>query len=588
MPPSSRFRLLVAAAAVASRTAYAATLSDVCTTSFAEAALPASDFYPGITIDSSSVSVSLVTNSSVSSNWYPTSNINYCNVTFAYSHNGIANDIVHVTYWVPDPSDFQNRYVSTGGGGLAINSGSGYIPTGIIVGAVSGITDGGFGSFDTNWDDVFLLANGTVNWQSTYMFGYQAHHELATLGKEFTRNLFSMSTSDKLYSYYQGCSEGGREGWSQLQRFADQFDGAAIGAPAFRYGQQQVNHLYGNVVEQTIGYFPPPCELEKIMNLTIAACDPLDGRTDGVISRSDLCMLQFDLNSTIGEAYSCAATAASGVGGFAGLERRQFPSATASTPAQNGTVTAEAVAVVSTYLNGLHDSAGQRVYISYQIGAEFADAQTQYDNTTNTWELDVSGLGGEWVARYLELVDSDTLSTLTNVTYDTLKEWMVLGMNKYGDSLQTTYPDLTDFQAAGGKVIHVHGEQDNSIPTGSSVHYYESVRSVMYPNATYNASTAEMDDFYRLFLVPGGAHCSANNYQANGGWPQTTLQTVIEWVEKAVAPNTLNSTGDIDSLCRWPTRPLWSGNGTSFNCVYDQASIDTWMYDFDAYKTPLY
>ncbi|UKZ95239.1 uncharacterized protein TrAFT101_010088 [Trichoderma asperellum] len=57
---------------------------------------------------------------------------------------------VRVTYWVLDPSNIQNRYVSTGGGGLAINPGAGFIPTGIIFGAVSGITDGGFESFDTN------------------------------------------------------------------------------------------------------------------------------------------------------------------------------------------------------------------------------------------------------------------------------------------------------------------------------------------------------------------------------------------------------------------------------------------------------
>ncbi|KAK1622043.1 tannase and feruloyl esterase-domain-containing protein, partial [Colletotrichum phormii] len=160
-------------------------------------------------------------------------------------------DKVHVTYWVPSPDAFQNRYVSTGGGGLAINSGSQYIPTGIIVGAVSGITDGGFGDFNTQWDAVFLAANGTVNWQSVYMFGYQAHNELATLGKEFTKKFYSVAADQKTYSHYQGCSEGGREGWSQAQRFADQFDGLTIGAPAFRYGQQQVNHLTANVMEQT-------------------------------------------------------------------------------------------------------------------------------------------------------------------------------------------------------------------------------------------------------------------------------------------------------------------------------------------------
>ncbi|KAH7361742.1 Tannase/feruloyl esterase [Plectosphaerella cucumerina] len=584
MVSTTLFTATMAAALVA---AQASSLSDFCTTSFAQAALPAADFFPGITIDSSSVETTAVWNASASSEWYPTASFDYCNITFAYTHDG-SSDTVHVTYWAPAPDKFQNRYVSTGGGGLAINSQKGYIPTGVIVGALSGITDGGFGSFDTAWDAVFLLANGTINWPSVYAFGYQAHHELATLGKEFARGLYSVVETDKVFSYYQGCSEGGREGWSQVQRFADQFDGAAIGAPAFRYGQQQVNHLTLNVMEQTAGYFPPSCELEKMINLTIAACDPLDGLTDGVVSRSDLCALQFDVTTMVGEPYSCeATTGGGGPGGFGDLARRQMPSA--ATPAQNGTVTAEAAALMQTFFDGLHDSEGRRVYINPRPGSSLSDAAASYDESTGEWIVSISSLGGEWVARYLELRDADTLETLDAVTYDTLKAWMVYGQNKYGDSLQTTYPDLTDFQSAGGKVIHVHGEADDSIPAGSSVHYYESVRSVMFPDLSAEEGSAAVNDFYRLFLVPGGAHCGVNSKQSQGGWPQTTLQTVIDWVENGAVPERLNNTGgSAASLCAWPLRPLWSGNSTEPDCVSDEASMATWRLDFDSYKMPLY
>lgn len=575
-------RLLSLAASAAA--AQAASLSDICSETFAKSALPDDGFIQGLTLDPSSVQTTLVSNATFESEWYPTGTADYCNLTFAYSHDGIQDDVVHVSYWLPAPDKFQNRYVSTGGGGLAINSGNQYSPSGLIVGAVSGITDGGFGSFDTQWNKVFLLANGTINWQSVYMFGYQAHHELALLGKELARNIYDVPEDSKVYSYYQGCSEGGREGWSQVQRFADQFDGAAIGAPAFRYGQQQVNHLFGNVIEQTLDYYPPSCELDKILNLTITACDGLDGRKDGIVSRSDLCKLQFDLDDTVGTPYSCEASEATGPPG--GLRARQFPQA--STPAQEGEITAEGVEVVKTFLDGLHDSEGRRVYLNYQPGSSFSDASASYDEETDTWGLRVSSLGGEWVARYLQLQDASTLTSLDNITYNTLKEWMVYGMNKYADSLQTTHPNLGDFKAAGGKVIHVHGESDDSIPAGSSVHYYDSVRSVMFPDMSYNESVSAVDDFYRLFLVPGGAHCGSNSNQPGGGWPQTTLQAVIDWVENEVAPETLSGTDKIDTICRWPLRPLWSGNGTSFDCVYEQESIDSWTYDFDAYVMPLY
>lgn len=122
------------AAALAFATAASATsLSRICTDTYAKKALPIGAI-DGITIDSSSVSTSVVTNYTATSIFFPTDTFNYCNLTFAYSHDGIDGDVVHVQYWLPDPSKFKNRYVSTGGGGWAINSGSMSIPTGLVAG----------------------------------------------------------------------------------------------------------------------------------------------------------------------------------------------------------------------------------------------------------------------------------------------------------------------------------------------------------------------------------------------------------------------------------------------------------------------
>lgn len=565
--------------------AAALTLDQLCTTSYAQSALPAEGFYQGITIDASSVVTTLTTNYSISSNtFFPDATISYCNISFAYTHNG-RDDLVHVAYWVPDPSQFQNRFLATGGGGLAINSGSSTVSGGVSIGAVSGLTDGGFGNFNTQEDAHFLLANGTINWENVYMFGYQAIHEMTVLGKQLTKNLFSMQNGTKLYAYYQGCSEGGREGWSQMQRF-DELDGASVGAPAFRFAHQQIQHLYSNVVEHTLGYYPPPCELQAIVNATIKFCDPLDGKTDGVVARSDLCKLQFNINSTIGTPYNCAAS--SGGGGFG-------PGAGAPTPAQNGTVSAQAVAVAQTIIGGLHDLQGRQGYFSYQPAASFVDAQTKYNNATGKWEVSISGLGGEFVTRYLELRNTSTLTSLEGVTYDTLVEWIYDLWQRYEDSFQTTWPDLKRFQSAGGKVIHYHGESDDSIPAASSVRYWESVRSIMYPGLGYNESASQLQDFYRLYLVPGAGHCGANSGQPNGGWPRTSMTQLIDWVENGVAPEMLNATvslgankGQNQKICMWPLRPLYGGNGTELQCVYDQESVDTWQYDLDAFKMPVY
>lgn len=571
--------------------AAAVSLKDLCTPSYAKAALPAEGFYNGITIDSSSIATTLGKNFNLSSNtFFADAVVDYCNITFAYTHNG-RNDVVNVAYWVPDPSKFANRFLATGGGGLAINSGNNTVSGGVSLGAVSGLTDGGFGTFDGQDDTTFLLANGTVNWENTYMFGYQAIHEMTVIGKAFTQNLFKMPKGKKLYSYYQGCSEGGREGWSQLQRY-NEFDGASIGAPAFRYAFQQIQHLYSNVVEQTLDYYPPPCELEAVLNATIKACDPLDGLTDGVVARTDLCLLHFDISSIIGTKYFCPAVTASS--GSSGKVKRQFGPPTPS-PAQNGTVSPKAIQVAKTILNGLHDNQGRRVYFSYQPSATWTDAQTTYNPATKKWELDISGLGAEFVIRYLELYNASTLPNLNGVTYDTLKGWIYDLWQTYQDSLQVNWPDLSHLQAGGTKVIHLHGESDFSIPTASSVRYWESVRQVMFPGLSYNASASQLQDFYRLYLVPGGSHCSPNANEPNGGWPQTSVNQLIDWVEKGVAPATLNSTvfygenmGDNRQICLWPLRPLWTGNGKKMECVYDQKSLDTWFYDIDAFKLPVY
>lgn len=566
-----------------------ASLFDVCTSSYVQAAMPGNDSYPGVTLLPSTATANAVYNASLTDSvMFPDAVVSYCNVTFQYTHNGL-DDAVIVQYCMPTPAAFENRYLSNGGGAYDIYPGSGVLPGGVSYGAVSGATDGGFGGFRMGADSVFLVENGTVNWQSLFMFGYEAHHELSTIGKLFTRSFYDMANGTKLYAYYEGCSEGGREGWSQVQRYGDEWDGAVVGAPAMRFSQQQIFHLHNNVVEKTLGYVAPPCELEIIRNLTIDACDPLDGKTDGVVSRSDLCKLHFNINSTIGTPYYCAASAGSSMGGGG------------ATPAQNGTISAAGVAVAQTVLAGLHDSKGRRAYINYQPASDFGDALISYNSTSDTWEISMSPIGGEFVTRYIYLRDSSELLTLDGVTYDTLVSWMWQGWQKYEDTLQTTWPDLTPFQEAGGKVLHYHGEADSSVPTASSVTYWNSVRRIMYPGTSFNESSDALGDWYRFFIVPGAGHCNINDIQPNHPYPQTTLGVMIDWVENGVTPETLNATvlqgenyGEQEQLCAFPLRPLWTaaagGNASEevMECVYDQASVDSWLYEFPAFKLPMY
>ncbi|KAJ5755862.1 Tannase [Penicillium manginii] len=584
----------VSAAAFAAA-ASARSLSDVCTLSNVKSALPANGTLLGINLDSSASVASIVYNATVGGGMSTSSSdsetYNYCNVTLTYTHPG-KGDTVVVRYALPEPSDFNKRFYVAGGGGYSLSSDA---TGGLEYGAAGGATSAGYDALDgVSYDDVVLLGNGSINWDATYMFGYQALGEMTQLGKYFTKGFYGMKSKSKLYTYYEGCSDGGREGMSQVQRWGDEYDGVITGAPAFRYAQQQINHIVPDVVEKTLEYYPPPCELAKIVNATIAACDPLDGRTDGVISRTDLCKINFNLSSIIGEEYYCAAETATSLGfGFSKTKRQAAGSTTSYEPTQSGKVSAEGVAVAQAIYDGLHTTKGERAYLSWQIGSELSDASTEWNNSTQKWELDITSMGGEYIAKFVQLLDLDNLSTLDGVTYDTVVEWMDIAMNRYFDSLQTTVPDLTKFQKSGGKLLHYHGESDPSVPAASSVHYWQAVRDIMYPGVSSQESLSKLQDWYQFYLIPGAAHCGTNTLQP-GPYPENNMDIMINWVENGVKPSRLNATvssgtyeGETQMLCQWPNRPLWHSNST-FDCVNDKKSIESWTYEFPAFKVPVY
>ena len=156
--------------------------------------------------------------------------------------------------------------------------------------------------------------------------------------------------SSGLYTY-AGCSEGGREGMSQAQKAPELYDGIIVGAPAMRYGQQQVNHLASPIQIQTIGYYPGSCVFETFVNATINAYDALDGKTDGVVTRSDLCALNFNVSSMLSKSYSCTAGSTTSLG--LGYRKMKRGSSTSGTPAQNGAFNEKDIEVLEDIMTGL-------------------------------------------------------------------------------------------------------------------------------------------------------------------------------------------------------------------------------------------
>jgi feruloyl esterase len=117
---------------------------------------------------------------------------------------------------------------------------------------------------------------------------------------------------------------------------------------------------------------------------------------------------------------------------------------------------------------------------------------------------------------------------------------------KTGHAINADSPDLSAFQAAGGKLIQYHGWSDSAIPPASSIRYYEQVASKM-------GGVDNVKSFYRLFLAPGMEHCGfgpgPNAIGGVYGLPSPSrdanhnvVSALAHWVENGVAPDQIIAT----------------------------------------------
>lgn len=467
-------------------------------------------------------------------------------------------------FWLPATGNFSNRWLTLGGGGWSVSGSQGQ-PGGLPYGAASGITDGGFGGFSSSLTaNLLSTVNGTIAWSRLESFAYQAIHEMTVTGKELTKAFYNL-TEDALRSYYQGCSEGGREGHMSTQRYPLDFDGVIGAAPAMYFPIMQLAQGWPNIVMAQAEHWPSPCAFAAIQQDFIDACDKLDGKTDGVVSRTDLCT--YDASNSVGHKWSnCTA------GG-------------AGSPT-SGTISKADANVVKAIYKGAFDSHGNQIFWTYRNATTLTvEAAVQWSNSTKSFGPGNNFYFGTY---YQNLVLKNTVAATVpygNITVDDVYHLMKAGLQDYGSWTETTWPDLTDFKARGGKLIHWHGEADTNLYPEASAHFHEKVRHAMFPDAN---GYEEIHDFYRFFLVPGAAHCAVNSVQPDGPFPQFALQQLISWVEDGIPPAYLNGTKEDgtskqDKICLWPGRPSWNEKGT-FSCVNDGKTAEEFIHPLNGWK----
>src|SRR5690349_6010826 len=203
-----------------------------------------------------------------------------CRVTAITTHPP-AGDKVKIWIGIPT-SNWNGRFVGIGGGGFSGGSAAGINPP-LALGYASGSTDtgheGGSGSFA-------LDANGRLNWQLIRDNAHAGIHEMTVTGKALTQAMYGAAPR---YSYFNGCSTGGRQGLMEAQRYPEDYNGIVSGAPAINWTRFIPQELWGAILMNSTGNPVPACKLAAATAAAIAACDSIDGVKDGVIEDPQRC-----------------------------------------------------------------------------------------------------------------------------------------------------------------------------------------------------------------------------------------------------------------------------------------------------------
>ncbi|KAF4440864.1 hypothetical protein F53441_12175 [Fusarium austroafricanum] len=450
-----------------------------------------------------------------------------CQVTVQYTHPGW-NDTIN-TYVMLPVKGWNQRFVGVGGGGwstgdvpdLAQPASKGYA-------AVT--TDGGHLLANRQELDWAFTSPGNLNWPALQNFAAVSLDDAATLGKAVATAYYGKKPK---YSYWNGCSTGGRQGHMMAQRYPTQYNGVLAGASAFNWDKFVTSEYWPMVVMHSLGYYPPNCELEAITNATIEACDLLDGVKDGVITNPDLC--NFDPKTVVGKTVKC-----------------ENPSGTL-------TISKKAAEIALATWRGPQTEDGKFMWYGLDRGAPLLSLA----NTTCTSMKDCSGvpfaIAKDWIITFIRENPTDSIEKLSKADYSKVFRQSV---SRFASVMGTADPDLTDFKKAGGKLIHWHGTADNLIPHRGSIDYYKRVLEV----------DPKANDYYRFFEAPGVGHCSGGK----GWYPGSGFDALVKWVEHGKAPETLyaETVGTEKrravELCAYPKRVHYKGGdpdrASSFTC----------------------
>lgn len=381
---------------------------------------------------------------------------------------------IEMELWLP-AADWNGKFQAVGNGGWAGSINAAGMADALREGYATASTDTGHKAAATPGAS-FALDHP----QKLIDFGYRAVHEMTMKSKAMIAAYYGRPPQ---LSYWNSCSNGGRQGLMEAQRFPEDFDGIVAGAPAANWIGRALSSLWvAQVVHKDEASYIPPNKYPLLHAAVLQACDKLDGVKDGILGDPLKC--RFDpevLRCPDADAPSCLTAA-------------------------------QVEAARKIYTPAANPLTRQEFYPGLAPGSELGWATyggPRPFSIGNDYGRFVLFQNPGWDYRTLDLASDVALAYQTD-----------------SGTTNALNPNLRAFFAHGGKLIQYHGWSDPQIPPMHSVNYYKSVLEAM-------GGTEQVQGSYRLFMVPGMQHC--------GGGPGpnqfNALGALERWRESGIAPD---------------------------------------------------
>jgi feruloyl esterase len=431
--------------------------------------------------------------------------------------------------WLPQQDRWNTRFLSAGEGGFAGNPAyarnglDGSMDELLRRGYATASTDTGHKTADTSW------AVGHPEKAIDYL--YRAKHLVTVAAKGVIAAHYGKPPS---YSYFSSCSNGGRQGLIEAQRYPEDFDGLVIGAPWNFQSHSNAGFVWNAQALSAPGAAIPAAKLPAITAAALAACDANDGLADGIIAEPRKC--RFD------------------------------PSVLTCKGAETDTCLTEpqVAALKKIYAGPKNPRTGEQIFPGFAVGSEA------------TWTNLIANLNATGLANgyFANLVFENPNWDFRTFDFD---KDMSTADTKVGRLGNATSLDYSAAAKRGVKIIQYHGWNDQTLQPAYSPDYYDQLVKA-------NGGLQATQDFFRLYMVPGMTHCSGGPGATNfGGTGQQVppvrdalhdVQSAVEaWVERGAPPTQMIATKFIDEkpdtrtikytrpLCLYPTVAQYRGAG---------------------------